>query len=320
MSLLTRKRTILAEAESTYGVDPSPLGSANAMLIQNLTVKPIEADTVQRQVIKEYLGHSDILLTQVSVAMDFEIEIAGAITKGIAPAYAPLLKACGFGETLNTTAVGITRSGAVATVALVAHGLAVGNSIKIAGATQSEYNGTFIVATVPDVDSFTYAVSGTPATPATGSPVLSTTAVYAPVSASFGSVTIYHNVDGVLHKLLGGRGNVEFDFNVKNIPVMKFSFKGLYSAVSDSAAPTCVFTAFQSPEVVSTSNTTPFSFFSHSGYMERLNINMANDIQYRTLVGLQEVNLTQRAPAGTLVIEAPLVATKDYFAIANAGT
>ena len=63
--------------------------------------------------------------------------------------------------------VGITRSGSTATVTLASHGFATGDLVTIAGADQTEYNGTFTI-TVVTTNTFTYAVTGTPATPATG--------------------------------------------------------------------------------------------------------------------------------------------------------
>lgn len=66
----------------------------------------------------------------------------------------------------------ITRSGSTATATTAsAHGLITGSRVNITGATQTEYNGTF-VATVTGTTTFTYTVSGTPATPATGTPIL----------------------------------------------------------------------------------------------------------------------------------------------------
>lgn len=61
----------------------------------------------------------------------------------------------------------ITRSSTTATVIRPAHGYINGTTITIAGADQSAYNGSFTITYV-DADTFTYTVSGSPATPATG--------------------------------------------------------------------------------------------------------------------------------------------------------
>src|ERR1051325_11735081 len=62
---------------------------------------------------------------------------------------------------------GITRSGTTATVNLPNHGYNTGDRIAIAGADQAEYNGQFTVTSYTP-GAFTYTLSGTPATPATG--------------------------------------------------------------------------------------------------------------------------------------------------------
>jgi hypothetical protein len=48
------------------------------------------------------------------------------------------------------------------------HGLSVGDSVTIAGATQTEYNGAYTVVTVADSQHFTYTFAGSATTPATG--------------------------------------------------------------------------------------------------------------------------------------------------------
>jgi len=66
--------------------------------------------------------------------------------------------------------VGITSSGTVATVTHTAHGLSNGQMVNIRGCTQPEYNGAGKVITYISVDSYSYTISGSPASPATGSP------------------------------------------------------------------------------------------------------------------------------------------------------
>lgn len=73
------------------------------------------------------------------------------------------------GGTYVVSSVAISRVGTTATVVDTAHGLVTEDRVLIAGATETEYNGTFAI-TVVDEDTYTYTVPGTPATPATGSP------------------------------------------------------------------------------------------------------------------------------------------------------
>lgn len=65
------------------------------------------------------------------------------------------------------TVTSITRASATATATVTAHGLSTGNKVNVTGAAQTEYNGVFAI-TVVDANTFTYTVTGTPATPATG--------------------------------------------------------------------------------------------------------------------------------------------------------
>ena len=65
----------------------------------------------------------------------------------------------------------ITLSGSTATVTTTAaHGYTTGDYVEMRGATETEYNGDFQV-TVSSATVFTYTVTGTPATPATGTPI-----------------------------------------------------------------------------------------------------------------------------------------------------
>lgn len=94
MPLLSRKRLILAETETTYGTDPTPTEASNAILVRNVEVTPLEVETVNRELIRPFLGQADQLLAQQRVLINFEVELAGSGTAGTAPAYGPLLEAC----------------------------------------------------------------------------------------------------------------------------------------------------------------------------------------------------------------------------------
>lgn len=77
-----------------------------------------------------------------------------------------------FSPTLITS---INRIGTVATaVTTTDHDLTFGfqDTVQIEGATETEYNGTHELLSVPNRRTFTFSVQGSPATPATGSPQL----------------------------------------------------------------------------------------------------------------------------------------------------
>lgn len=67
----------------------------------------------------------------------------------------------------NSGSTTITRSGSVATATRNGHGFRTYDWVTIAGADQTEYNGMKLV-TGYDANTFTFAVTGTPASPATG--------------------------------------------------------------------------------------------------------------------------------------------------------
>lgn len=246
MPLLSRKRTILAKTEVTYGVDPTPTGTANAILVRNLNITPLNAELVSRDLVRPYLGASEQLIASSYVTVEMEVEMAGSGTAGTAPAYGPLLLACGL---TATTSAGVSVT-------------------------------------------------------------------YSPVSSSFGSATIYYNVDGVLHKITGARGNVEMNIEVGQIPVFRFTFTGLYNAPTDTAAPAVTYTAFQTPLAANSDNTSAFSLYTFAAALQSLNVNLNNAITYRTLIGAEDVLMTDRQVSGTAVFEAPNIAQRDFFSLA----
>lgn len=197
-----------------------------------------------------------------------------------------------------------------------------GNSEQLAGASRGmlsfevEMAGSGTVAVAPAYGPLLRACAMSEViTPTTG-PV-----TYTPISAAIEAVTIYFNVDGVFHKFLGVRGNVSLSWSIKNIPVYRFSFTGLYVAVADAAIPTPTYTAFQKPLVVSNINTTPFTLHGFSAVASDLSIDFGNQVVHRSLIGGSEsVLITDRKPTGSVTIEATTVAAKDWFAICKAAT
>lgn len=151
--------------------------------------------------------------------------------------------------------------------------------------------------------------------------VATTSVTYAPVSASFSSATIYFNNDGILHKATGCRGTFTLNAAVGEIPTIDFTMTGVYNAPTDTAAPAVTYSNQASPLVFRQGNTSSFQFFSYAGCLQSVSFDIANSTVYRELVGCtKEVIITDRKPAGTVMIEAPTLATKDYFSTAQTET
>lgn len=149
--------------------------------------------------------------------------------------------------------------------------------------------------------------------------VSSTSVTYAPVSSSFSSVTIYYNLDGVLHKVTGARGTFTLNAEVGQIPTIQFTMTGIYNAPTDTAAPAVTYSNQATPLIFKQGNTSAFQFFSYAGCLQSVSFDIANTTVYRELVGCtKEALITQRASNGTVMIEAPTIATKDYFSAALA--
>lgn len=144
--------------------------------------------------------------------------------------------------------------------------------------------------------------------------------VHKPISTAFESVTIYFNQDGELFKMLGCRGTVSFKMTARDIPVMHFSFTGLYGGVSDSAMTAQTVTAFKAPKPVNKANTPTFTLHGYAGVLYDLNWDTKSDVAYRNMVGKEDVVITDRHPTGQAEIEGTLISEKDWFTIAQNAT
>jgi hypothetical protein len=98
MAKKERNQVILAKIETTYGVDPTPTGAANAILAVNMQPEPLLGAEVSRDLLLPYLGHQGIVLSGTYGRVKFEVELAGSGAAGTAPAWGVLLRACGMAE------------------------------------------------------------------------------------------------------------------------------------------------------------------------------------------------------------------------------
>lgn len=97
-----RNTAILAKVEATYGTDATPTGAADALLISNATIT-VNANNVDRNILRSYMGGSEQLVGTRSVQCQFDVELAGSGAAGTAPAWGTLLRGCGMSETVTAS-------------------------------------------------------------------------------------------------------------------------------------------------------------------------------------------------------------------------
>lgn len=140
------------------------------------------------------------------------------------------------------------------------------------------------------------------------------------VSASFGSLTAYLVIDGVLYKFVGCRGSVKGRLNAKGIPVFAVELTSLYTAPVDGDITGIVKTGWTYEEAVNSVNTGKVTLNAVDLAFSTFEWDLANQIVRLDLPGPQrEVMLRDRAPTASLTVLAPLLAAFDPYALADAG-
>jgi len=254
MTLFTRKRLLLAAAESTYGTAPTFTGN-DALLVSNLDINPLDVNLLDRELVLPFFGNREKVVGQRMGSVTFDVELSGSGTAGTAPRWGRCLRACGFGEAVVST----------------------------------------------------------------------TSVTYAPASSGIIGLSLDFNADGNRHLLTGCRGTATLNLAAGEIPRISFEFMGIYNAAAKATQTTPTFANQAAPVVVNSQNTTSVSAFSFSSCMESFNLALNNENPFRQLAGCsQQVLVSDRAPSGEIVIEAPVIGSsageKDFFAAVSAQT
>lgn len=240
-----RRRLVLAAIESVYGTDPGLTPAANAILTRTVQVTPLAGDDIDRPLLRAYYGNSQSIAGEKHVELTMEVELAGAGTAGDAPPWGPLLRACGFAQTVDA-GVDVT---------------------------------------------------------------------YNPVTGGEESISCWIHRDGVVHKFTGGRGSVSFNLGVNNIPFMTFTFLGLLGTISNEAMPTTAdYSEFQVPSPVTNDYTSALSLHGAAVSFSQFTLDVAVEAVKHQVVGANSsINIVDRGPAGTAVIEEPALATLNLY-------
>lgn len=254
MSKTWSKKAILAKIEPVYGTDAVPTGGANAMVVTDFTINPIQGNEVSRNLERPFMGGQEVITTGEHVECSFKVEIAGAGAGAAGPdtppAWGPLMRGAGHAETVD--------------------------------------------------------------------PGISVT--YSPVSSGFEALSIYANLDGTNHVLLGARATVSITAAIGQLPYFEFRVLGLLGPIANVALPTIDTSGFAEPLDVSDADT-DFTLNAISLPMRSFSLNTGQNLVHRALVGSESVKISGRDGSGSLTVEVPdSLATFNPFALQAART
>ena len=141
--------------------------------------------------------------------------------------------------------------------------------------------------------------------------------VFAPVTTDPESGTIYCNIDGILHKSLGVRGNAKVDVAAKGAPSWSFDLMGAFVPLVDAPLPTgLVYTPFLKALPVNKTHTTALlDGITLAAYS--FSFDMGNTVTKEDLMNVDSVDITDRVSTGSVTFRTNSIATKNWVAMAR---
>lgn len=144
---------------------------------------------------------------------------------------------------------------------------------------------------------------------------------YTLISEAFESGAFYVNIDGVLHKGMGVRGNVSGALDAKGIPILRVELTALYTAPVDAAPPVVDRTGWPIERPVNSKNTLVCTVNAVNSFYSKFGFNLANQVSHDDYPGGYEViKIGGRQPSASITMLAELLATFNPFTLSNDST
>jgi len=250
MAKYWKSKTILAKIEPTYGVDPTPTGAANAILAEDVSYTPMEGEWIKRNVEHTWFGAKPGVGTAYRSTLTFSVPMVGSGSLGVAPGWAPLIRACGVAQVVTA-------------------------GVKVE---------------------------------------------YAPITDAPESATLYFDIDGTKHVMLGARGTVMFKLGASGIPMLQFTLTSLFTVPAEAAKPTPDYTQFVDPEAASKANTPTFTIGGAAFILRDFELDLGNDVQPRMLIGQESIIIADREETLKVQVEAVALDVYDPFTVCKSST
>lgn len=128
-------------------------------------------------------------------------------------------------------------------------------------------------------------------------------------------LTLDYFADEILHKATGCRGSFQLEAAAGEIPRITFSYTGLYVAPTEPSLPTLSFTEQAAPVAFGADNTQTVSVDGYAACISSFSLDLGAVTPFTQRAGCsRQVRYTDRKPSGTIKIENPSLADKNYWA------
>lgn len=146
---------------------------------------------------------------------------------------------------------------------------------------------------------------------------------FAAANAALSSGTCWHWMGGQRTRARGCRGTFGFTFSAGAYPFLRLDLQGILPAnpAIDETAPSGSpdFTRWQAPLEVNTDNT-DFTLDGFAAVLKEFTADANANVKRRNLVGADYVQRGNHAMTGRIMIEAPALASKNYFSTLDLGS
>jgi hypothetical protein len=329
--LLIRNSFLLAKTETAgYGVDPT-VANTDALKIVSMEINPITGTRVERALIKGYLGADRQPLTNEHVGVTITFEWGGSGVAATAPRFSPLLQACGMNLTSVAQITGTPTAGGTNILTLADLGgsnpvsnaylgfpieITAGLGAGSKGIIQAHDSATRVVTVAPSTSTFV--------TNATSLYRIAPLSLYQPIS-TFGnssSCTLVAVKDVNVHRIEGFRGSPAMAAPLNGYGTFTVTGIGRYVTPTAKSAEAFVYSNQGETVPVTPRHTRALRFQGFDPCSEGFTFDWGLSTVFRSLIGCSPTaRITDRpSPSGTLTIENPPVATKNFFTAAADNT
>ncbi|WP_129138788.1 phage tail tube protein [Modicisalibacter coralii] len=137
---------------------------------------------------------------------------------------------------------------------------------------------------------------------------------YAPVSKGFESLEMWWLEDTQQQHVTGVRGTASITTDSQGLPYIQYQLRGLYQRPEAAGDASVATKGAQAKELPVNKQNSQFSIDGNQARMSSFSLDLGIEYPYRNLTSYEGVELTDRQVSGSTNIEAPDLATVDYFA------